>query len=72
VSDLIAIIEQATGRMPAIEHIEGLPGDVREAHADISRAARFRLRSARRARTRHPALRRMALALPRALSDRAY
>ena len=40
VSDLIAVIERATGRNVVIEHVEGPPGDVRETCADISRAAR--------------------------------
>jgi UDP-glucuronate 4-epimerase len=40
VTDLIAIIEQATGRKAIIEHTQGPPGDVNETYADISRAAR--------------------------------
>ncbi len=39
-SDLIRIIEQATGKKAIIEHAEGPPGDVRETYADITRAAR--------------------------------
>lgn len=40
VSDLIAIIEQATGREAQIEYRDGPPGDVLETYADITRAAR--------------------------------
>lgn len=40
VLDLIAIIEQATGKKAIIEHTEGPPGDVRETYADVSRAAK--------------------------------
>jgi UDP-glucuronate 4-epimerase len=40
VSDLIRIIEQATGRKADIRHEEGPPGDVRETYADIARASR--------------------------------
>ncbi len=40
VTDLIAVIEAATGRTARTEHAQGPPGDVRETFADISRAAR--------------------------------
>jgi UDP-glucuronate 4-epimerase len=40
VTDLIQIIEHATGKKAAIEQAEGPPGDVNETYADISRAAR--------------------------------
>ncbi len=40
VLDLIAIIEQATGKKAIIQQTEGPPGDVRETYADVSRAAR--------------------------------
>ena len=40
VTDLIRIIEQATGRKADIRHEEGPPGDVGETYADITRAAR--------------------------------
>ncbi len=40
VLDLIAVIEQATGKKAIIHHTDGPPGDVRETYADVSRAAR--------------------------------
>lgn len=40
VLDLIAAIENATGKKAQIAYTEGPPGDVRETYADISRAAR--------------------------------
>jgi UDP-glucuronate 4-epimerase len=40
VSDLISIIEQATGKTSIIEMAEGPPGDVNETYADITRASR--------------------------------
>jgi UDP-glucuronate 4-epimerase len=40
VTDLIRIIEQATGRKADIRYEDGPPGDVRETYADISRASR--------------------------------
>jgi UDP-glucuronate 4-epimerase len=40
VTDLIAIIERATGRRADIRHTNGPPGDVRETYADITRASR--------------------------------
>lgn len=40
VSDLIRIIEQATGRKAIVEMADGPPGDVNETYADISRAGR--------------------------------
>jgi UDP-glucuronate 4-epimerase len=40
VLDLIAAIEDATGRKARIEQADGPPGDVRETYADIARAAR--------------------------------
>lgn len=39
VLDLIAVIENATGKKAIIQHTEGPPGDVRETYADVSRAA---------------------------------
>ncbi len=40
VLDLIAVIEEATGKKAIIEHTQGPPGDVRETYADVSRAMR--------------------------------
>jgi len=40
VSDLIRIIEQATGKKAIIEMADGPPGDVNETYADIARASR--------------------------------
>ncbi|HTN40980.1 MAG TPA: NAD-dependent epimerase/dehydratase family protein [Asticcacaulis sp.] len=40
VLDLIAVIEQATGKKAIIHHTDGPPGDVRETYADVTRAAR--------------------------------
>jgi UDP-glucuronate 4-epimerase len=40
VTDLIRIIEEATGRKAEIEFRDGPPGDVNETYADITRAAR--------------------------------
>ena len=40
VSDLIRVIEQATGRKAVVEMAEGPPGDVNETYADIARAGR--------------------------------
>jgi UDP-glucuronate 4-epimerase len=40
VTDLIRIIEQATGRKADIRHEDGPPGDVNETYADITRAVR--------------------------------
>jgi UDP-glucuronate 4-epimerase len=40
VSDLIGIIEQATGKTAIVEIADGPPGDVNETYADITRAAR--------------------------------